>query len=102
MADITMFDRFRELTQRMSPGRKVHMEEKEDVSPEQEIEIALSGWLASAPPEFWLMLSNEARLARSQADTNIAMHAITARWLGYEMALRDLHARLLLWSQGGR
>lgn len=83
----------------MVPQRTISKsEEKRELSPEQEVELALSGWLSTAPPEFWQMLSNEARLARAQADVHIATHALAARWLGYEMALRDIHARFLTWS----
>jgi len=103
MADVTMFDKFRQLAQRMVPQRTVHAgDEKPQMSPEQETELALSGWLSSAPPEFWQMLSSEARLARSQAEVHIATHAVAARWLGYESALHDLHARFLTWSGQGR
>lgn len=96
MADVTLFDRFKRLAQSFAPEPK--QEQKPEPTPEQKVEIALSGWLSTAPSEFWTWLDSEARIARQQAEIHIAIHPVAARWLGYETALRDLHARLRLWS----
>lgn len=98
MSDISIFDRFKRLAERYVAPKQ---EQRPEPSPEQQTAIALSGWLSSAPPEFWAWLDDEARVARSQAEIHVAVHPIVARWLGYETALRDLHTRLRSWSGQG-
>lgn len=98
MSEISIFDRFKRLAERITPPKK---EQAPEPTPEQQTAIELSGWLSTAPPQFWAWLESEAKIARAQAEMHIAVHPIAARWLGYETALRDLHARLRSWSGQG-